>query len=169
MKTVHVSVPREECRESQVPAYRSGYHQNSPQHYRTSRSSSGATPLILGGVVGGAIGNALGHSKKNKQVGALVGAVLGATIGQSIVNNDIDRNYYGSGHRSHKKQNHAYSNHTVGYTTEQHFEVVHESYQEERLVGYRVHYEYNNRTYVTRRQTDPGDTIRLRVAVSPAT
>jgi uncharacterized protein YcfJ len=111
----------------------------------------GTTPAIVGGVVGGAIGNAVGHSKKNKQVGALVGAVLGATLGHTIAENNRRRDEPA----------------TSGYSTREHCEIVRESHEEERVVGYRVRYEYNNRTYETRTETEPGDTIRLRVSVSP--
>ena len=40
--------------------------------------------------------------------------------------------------------------------------------EEERIDGYRVTYEYNGRVYTTRTKRDPGDELRVRVAVSPA-
>ena len=144
-RTVRVSVPREECWESQRPASYDG-----AGSYSDPRGV-GTTPAIVGGVVGGAIGNAVGHSKKNKQVGALVGAVLGATLGHTIAENNRRRDEPA----------------TSGYSTREHCEIVRESHEEERVVGYRVRYEYNNRTYKTRTETEPGDTIRLRVSVSP--
>jgi uncharacterized protein YcfJ len=144
-RTVRVSVPREECWESQRPASYDGAGSYSDHR------GVGTTPAIVGGVVGGAIGNAVGHSKKNKQVGALVGAVLGATLGHTIAENNRRRDEPA----------------TSGYSTREHCEIVRESHEEERVVGYRVRYEYNNRTYETRTETEPGDTIRLRVSVSP--
>ena len=39
---------------------------------------------------------------------------------------------------------------------------------EERIDGYRVTYEYNGREFTTRMPYDPGEKIRVRVAVSPA-
>jgi len=56
---------------------------------------------------------------------------------------------------------------TSGYSTREHCEIVRESHEEERVVGYRVRCEYNDRTYETRTETEPGDTISLRVSVSP--
>jgi len=144
-RTVRVSVPREECWETQ----RHASYDGAGSHY--DQRGVGTTPAIVGGVVGGAIGNAVGHSKKNKQVGALVGAVLGATLGHSIAENNRHRD----------------APTTSSYSTREHCEIVRESHEEERIVGYRVRYEYNDRTYETRTETDPGDTIRLRVSVSP--
>jgi uncharacterized protein YcfJ len=39
---------------------------------------------------------------------------------------------------------------------------------EERIEGYRVTYEYNGREYTTRMPYDPGERIKVRVAVAPA-
>ncbi|MFT7684794.1 MAG: hypothetical protein ACI9FB_000135 [Candidatus Azotimanducaceae bacterium] len=101
---------------------------------------------VLGAVIGGALGNSVGHHKKNKQVGAVVGAVLGGTIGRSM----------GKGqHRSTR----------VG--TEEVCRVINEYSEEEQIVGYRVRYRYNDETYTTRTDEDPGDTIKLRLAVTP--
>jgi uncharacterized protein YcfJ len=104
-----------------------------------------ATPTIVGGVVGGAIGHAVGHRKRNKQVGAAVGAVVGAVIGNAIAN-EQGRSGSRSGERC---------------------EVIHDHYEEERIVAYDVRYRYNNHTYTTRTSEDPGDTIQVRVTVSP--
>ena len=47
-------------------------------------------------------------------------------------------------------------------------EVRYEKRYEERIDGYRVTYEYNGREYTTRLPYDPGERIRVRVAVAVA-
>lgn len=100
---------------------------------------------VVGAVVGGAIGNAVGHNKTNKKVGAVVGAVLGGTIG----------------HAASSKPGRHYE------TTEEVCRVVNDYREEERIVGYHVSYVYNDVTYTTRTEEEPGETIKLRLAVSP--
>ncbi len=111
-----------------------------------ARHGDDGVSTVVGALVGGAIGNAVGHSNKNKKVGAVLGAVLGGTLGSSI---------------AHQNRSHPV------YETEEVCETIHEYHQEERVVGYRVRYRFNNETYTTRTDTDPGDTIKLRLAVSP--
>ena len=118
--------------------------------YRTNRHKS-ATGPILGAIIGGAVGHAVGHEKRNKQVGAVVGAVLGGSIGADIS-------------RKHRSQH----GEEVRYRTEEVCNVSREERAEERLAGYKVSYAYAGNTYTTRMQRDPGDSIRLRVRVSPA-
>jgi uncharacterized protein YcfJ len=43
-----------------------------------------------------------------------------------------------------------------------------ENEYEERIDGYRVTYEYNGREHTTRLPYDPGERMRVRVAVAPA-
>ena len=113
--------------------------------YRESAPDNGLGSVV-GAIVGGAIGNAVGHKKKNKQVGAVVGAVLGGTIGHSVSSRRRGMTVHG---------------------TEEVCKTYNDYHEEERVVGYRVRYRFNNETYTTRMDNDPGDTIRLRLAVSP--
>lgn len=115
--------------------------------YETQPRSSHPLGTVMGGVIGGAVGNAVGHKKSNKRVGAVVGAVLGATLGNAIA---------ASNSRS-----------VTRYETQERCKVYQEHREEERLVGYQVRYRYNEQTYSTRMDTDPGDTIKVRLAVSP--
>ena len=116
---------------------------------RPGRREHSATGTILGGVIGAAIGNQLGHSKRNKQVGAVAGALLGASVG-----NDISRRnapYHG------------------GYSEQvEQCRTIQETIEEERVVGYDVKYRYKGRNYHTRTQSDPGDSIRLKLTMTPA-
>lgn len=115
--------------------------------YRSGRNRS-ATGPILGAIIGGAIGNAVGHEKRNKQVGTVVGAVLGGSIGA-----DISRRQRSG---------------PVDYRTEEVCDTRYEVRSEEQLAGYDVRYVYAGTTYQTRMPRDPGDTLRVRVRVSPA-
>jgi uncharacterized protein YcfJ len=143
-KSIRVQTPREHCWQEEV-AYETDYYGD--RNYRYTNHHKG-TSTVLGGVIGAAIGNAVGHRKKNKQVGAVVGAVLGASIG----------NAYGS-----QRKRRSY----VTYGTEERCEVIQDTHMEERIVGYKVRYRYSNVTYSTRTKVDPGDTIRVRISISP--
>ncbi|MFT6436999.1 MAG: hypothetical protein ACJAVI_005073 [Candidatus Azotimanducaceae bacterium] len=137
IKIVKISTPREECWEEEV-VYRDRYE-----------NRNGALGPVLGGVIGGALGNAVGHKKKNKQVGAVIGAVLGATLGKAVADSNANR-----------RDN-------VSRGTEERCKVYHDYREEERIVGYQVRYRYNDETYSTRTDIDPGDTIKIRLAVTP--
>lgn len=137
VKTFQVSSPRQECWQEDVA-------------WREDRRGDNGVGTLVGGVLGGAIGNAVGHKTVNKKVGAVVGAVLGATLGHAI------------GQDTRRARPSA-----VRYGTQEHCEVHHDYYTEERVVGYRVKYRYRHQTYTTRMATDPGDTIKIRLAMSP--
>lgn len=115
--------------------------------YQSARRNS-ATGPILGAIIGGAIGNAVGHEKRNKQVGTVVGAVLGGSIGADVSR----RNRSGP----------------VEYRTEEVCDTRYEVHSEEQLAGYDVRYVYGGTTYQTRMPRDPGESLRVRVRVSPA-
>ena len=139
-ESVSYEVPKERCRNEEV-----AYHE--PRHGRRS-----FTPTILGAVIGGALGNAVGHKKRNRQVGTAVGAVLGGSIA-----NDISRR--------HQRRS---GGDVVRYRTERVCQVVNELHEEEELVGYDVRYSYAGSVYRTHMPHHPGDTLRVKVRVSPA-
>jgi uncharacterized protein YcfJ len=155
-KSIRVKTPRKHCWEEEV-AYETDYYGDKNYHYANQGANQhNGTSTVLGGVIGAAIGNAVGHRKKNKQVGTVIGAVLGASIG----------NAYGS--QKNRRQNHGQNQvQYVTYGTEERCEVIQETHQEERIVGYKVRYRYSNATYSTRTKVDPGDTIRVRISISP--
>lgn len=111
---------------------------------RERRRTNASAPLA-GALVGGAIGHALGHRKRNKQVGAVVGAVLGGAIAH-----DIGR--HGARHRRVRQRV---------------CETVEETSYRGRQRGYLVTYRYGGSTHRARMDEHPGDTIRVRVQVSP--
>lgn len=111
----------------------------------TRRDDNGVS-TVVGAVVGGAIGNAVGHNKSNKRVGAVVGAVLGGTIGKAVANENRGTRHTG---------------------TQEVCRVITDYREEERIVGYHVRYRYNDVVYTTRTDEAPGETIKLRLAISP--
>ncbi|MFV8816531.1 glycine zipper 2TM domain-containing protein [Haliea sp. E17] len=105
-----------------------------------------ATPGLLGAVVGGVVGGAAGSDSRYQPVIAGAGALLGASIGTDI---------------AHRQSAQAY------YVNERRCDTEYELRDIERVVGYRVGYEYQGNTFYTRTASAPGNTIRLRVDVSP--
>jgi len=154
-ETVEVNQPREECRTErvsrQVPVDR-GYGHREHQQHRSARSY---TPEILGAVIGGAIGRKAGRGR-GQDVATVAGAVLGGSIGRDISR----RNRHGS-------DRYAETRYETRYEDVRHCETVDNFHTEERVVGYRVQYEYDGRTYWTRTQADPGNRIKVRVSVAP--
>ncbi|MFV0277555.1 MAG: glycine zipper 2TM domain-containing protein [Parahaliea sp.] len=106
-----------------------------------------ATPALMGALIGGVVSGAAGHHSRHQDVIAGAGALLGGSLG-----NDY----------SHRRPGSSY------YVTERVCETEYELRDIERVVGYRVGYRYQGQVYYTRTATAPGDTIRLRVDVSPA-
>lgn len=51
--------------------------------------------------------------------------------------------------------------------TEQRCRVYNDYHEEERIVGYWVRYRFNDQTYTSKMNRDPGDRIRVRLSVSP--
>lgn len=114
-------------------------------HYRESSGAS-YTPAIAGAILGGVIGNQFGGGK-GKDAMTAAGMLLGGSIG-----NDYRKASLG----------------TQSYTTtEKRCETV-DNYQEiKELVGYNVKYQYQGETSWTRMPHEPGDYIKVRVAVEP--
>jgi uncharacterized protein YcfJ len=105
-----------------------------------------ATPGLLGAVIGGVVGGAAGSDSRYQPVTAGAGALLGASIGTDYARRQSSRTYYVEEPRCYTEV---------------------ELRDMERVVGYRVGYEYQGNTYYTRIASAPGSTIRLRVDVSP--
>ncbi len=114
------------------------------EEVRYRRGGQSATPALVGGVLGGAVGRQFGGGR-GKDALTVVGAIVGASIG-----NDVARKRSGE------------------YTqVETRCRIAQEYYEEERITGYRVRYEYDGQVYTTRTDRDPGETINLRVSVVP--
>ena len=143
---VTVSQPVQQCypveHRVKVPSrHANNYHHN---------DRKGAT--IVGAVLGGAIGNVLGKATgSNRNVTTLAGAVIGGSIAHDSQHIRHDRHY--------KTQ----------VRIEQHCEVVYQKSKKVREVkGYDVKYRYEGQAYKTFMRKHPGDTVKVRVRVSPA-
>lgn len=106
-----------------------------------------STGTVIGTVVGGAIGRNASKGR-NRAAATAAGAVLGAVIGR-----DISRAHRGPPRRV--------------ISTERRCEVERNVREEERIEGYRVFYRYAGKTFETRTNRDPGETIRVRVQLAP--
>jgi uncharacterized protein YcfJ len=104
------------------------------------------TRTLIGGLIGGVIGHQFG-SGSGRDAATIAGAAIGAGVG-----------YDAAARRSASTREEIV----------QRCEVRYEKRYEERVDGYRVSYEYNGREYTTRLPYDPGDRIRVRVAVAVA-
>ncbi|MCY3812945.1 MAG: glycine zipper domain-containing protein [Gammaproteobacteria bacterium] len=140
MATVEVVEPEERC-----------WYEDVRQRPRDTASS--ATAPLVGALVGGAVGNAVGHNKRNKQIGAVVGAVLGGSIGHDIARRERARS---GGVRK------------VRVVTQEVCKTHDRRRTEQRVTGYLVTYRYAGETYRARTDHRPGETIRVRVRVTPA-
>ena len=101
------------------------------------------TPMLLGGILGGVLGHEVGGHHHGAATAA--GVVLGASVGRDLSRRST-RGYY---------------------ETHETCRTVRNYRQEERVDGYRVTYRYGGRTHVTYTDYDPGDRIRVDVAVRP--
>ena len=110
--------------------------------YQQPVRNSGNNSLV-GGILGAAVGHALGHRSKHRTGATVAGAIVGASI-----SSDNAR--------------------TVSRTKlENHCKMVPTSWEEERIIGYNVVYRYNDRTFETRLPFEPGDSLKIRVLLSP--
>ena len=147
-------VARQQCWNEPAPSY--AYQDRRDPRYAPRGQTSGGGAL-LGAIAGGVLGNSVGDGDGRKAA-TVIGAVLGGTIG-----NNIERN------GSYRNDPYAYRNQRVGYAQEvQRCRVVTSNERDERVVGYRVGYEYAGRRYETVTDYHPGSEIRVRVDVSPA-
>lgn len=116
--------------------------QEEVRHYEEADPNLGG--LLVGGIIGGAVGNRFGRGDGRKAA-TVVGTIAGAAIGQEL----------SRGHGRH-------------YTgTEERCQTVHRREIEERVIGYNVLYRYNGQELHTRMDRDPGERLKVRVAVTP--
>ena len=138
IRRVRSEEPRRECWEEVETVYR-----------EPSGHGETAGPMILGGIIGGVIGSQVGGGR-GQDVATVAGTLIGATLGHDSAVRRSSR---------------------AAVPEERIVERCRTRYEDsyaERIEGYRVTYEYLGRQYTTRMPHDPGDWIRVRVAVSPA-
>lgn len=113
------------------------------EYVRESVSNRSPVGAIIGGIAGGLLGSQVGKGN-GRVAGAAVGAGVGAVVGDRMGNNQ-----------------------PAGYTTRpvEHCSTV--DHWQTVTTGYLVNYAYNGREYTTVTDSDPGNTIRVKVAVAP--
>ena len=114
------------------------------QEQVVTQNTQSYTPSIFGGIVGAAVGHQVG-SGRGKDLATVAGGVLGASVGRDVQNKNA-QSHTALVERCHNETEYRY---------------------EERITGWRVTYEYNGQSYVTRTDRDPGETLKLRVDVKP--
>ncbi|HEU4707745.1 MAG TPA: glycine zipper 2TM domain-containing protein [Methylophilaceae bacterium] len=113
------------------------------EYVREATSSRSPVGAIIGGIAGGLLGSQVGKGN-GRVAGAAVGAGVGAVVGDRIGGS----------------QQTGYATRPVEHCAQvDNWETVNR--------GYLVTYRYNGRDYTTVTDSDPGDRIRVRVAVSP--
>lgn len=111
------------------------------EEVRGSTTRHSADGMLVGAIIGGVIGHNVGN-RRNRDTATAVGTVIGASIGH-----DSGRRY---------QQPYSY--------TEQRCSVSTDYIEEERILGYRVSYNYQGEQYTTRMDRDPGRYVSLRVS-----
>ncbi len=96
---------------------------------------------IVGAVVGGVAGNQVGKGD-GKKVATVAGAVIGGLVGRKIDRENSSGNVPVC-------------------------RMVEVEREERRIAGYDVEYTYQGKTYMSRMPYDPGDTLSVRITVSP--
>ena len=112
---------------------------------RPVAGSNGYGGAIIGGVAGGILGNQVGKGH-GREAATAAGAVIGAIAGDRIANQ--------GGPQYEQAQREVRTCRTV-----------HDVQQ--RLVGYRVTYEYQGHQYTTLMREQPGRSVPVRVSVTP--
>lgn len=116
-------------------------------HRQGSRYDNTAAGTIVGAIVGGALGNQVGKGD-GRRAATVAGAVIGGAVGREV---DASNNPSGS-YRS----------------VETRCRLIESSYEERRITGYDVEYRYRGEVFFSRLGYDPGEKLRVRVAVAPA-
>ncbi len=144
--TAIIRTPQEQqvCREQSV-------QRRVPEH----RSPG---PAIFGAILGGLIGNKLGkghgrghrygHGHGNRAAATVAGAAIGGAIGTHVQNDKYPPKYYS--------------------TIEQDCYQETRWLEEERVVAWDVTWLYEGKTYHSRMDNPPGETIPVRINVEPA-
>jgi uncharacterized protein YcfJ len=102
---------------------------------------------VVGAIVGAALGNQVGRGD-GRAAATVAGAVVGGAVGREV---DASDNPQGVDRRTHSE-----------------CDVVDEYVERKEVVGFDVQYRYRGEVYNSRLDYDPGEKLRVRVAVSPA-
>jgi len=125
----------------QVPQNRRVCNNNPRRNNHASHRGNGGG-AVLGGIIGGLIGNRFGKGS-GRDAATAAGILAGAAIGS----NSKHRNQHYSGRQCYTQT---------------------EYYEEQRIAGYDVSYDYNGRIYQTRMQNHPGQRVKVMINVQVA-
>ncbi|HSV47721.1 MAG TPA: glycine zipper 2TM domain-containing protein [Ramlibacter sp.] len=116
--------------------------------YENQRVDNGTNygGAVVGGVAGAVVGNQVGKGHGREAATAL-GAVVGAFAGDRIANGQRGEQYVQVPRQVQSCQ-------TVNEV-------------QQRLTGYRVHYDYRGQSYTTVMHDQPGPSLQVRVSVEP--
>jgi uncharacterized protein YcfJ len=104
-----------------------------------------AGSTVLGAIIGGVVGHSFGKGNGRTATTA-VGAAAGAVVGNNV----------------------ARDNEGAIAATERHCRIVESAAGPRHIVAYDVEYRYRGELYTARMNYDPGDRLRVRIAVTPA-
>jgi uncharacterized protein YcfJ len=147
VRRVRVTTPRRECWDE--VRYDDDRYYGGRRDRHSADSNAGG--MIMGGIIGGVIGSTIGRGD-GRRVATAAGALIGSAIGHDAAQRRRSERY---GHGGDE-----------GRTVER-CDIREEESWEERVDGYDVTYEYAGRRYHTRLPYDPGDRMRVEVAVRP--
>lgn len=131
--------PVYEEQQTQTGTHEECYDEQVPVQGPDTRAGSTVLGAIIGVVVGHSVGKGNGRTAATA-AGATVGAVVGNSAGQPA----------------------------NGYAVERHCRQVEGPGVERHVAAYDVEYRYRGELYNARMSYDPGDRIRVRIAVTPA-
>lgn len=140
--------------------YAGGYEEEEDRYrgYEDRGYGTGATPggrtiaTVLGGIAGAVLGSQVGGGS-GQVVGTAVGTMVGGAAGRSIYEGNQRQ-------RTVAQRGQVRVCEPVAVSGR-------DAYEDERVEGYDVAYEYAGRTFHTRTDHHPGDRIRVRVDVTP--
>jgi uncharacterized protein YcfJ len=115
---------------------------NHNRNYNNSSQRSSGGGAVLGGIIGGLLGNRFGDGR-GRDASTAVGIIAGAAIGS----------------QASKNQNYNNRRNKRCYTQKDY-------YEEERVTGYDVSYDFNGRVYHTKMHNHPGERVRINVNVN---
>jgi uncharacterized protein YcfJ len=119
-----------------------------PVTYRERSGGDATGGTVLGAIIGGAIGNKVG-SGDGRRAATVAGAVIGGAIGH-----DIDKNNGSQPGREYRG-------------VRENCRVVDVESERREVAGYDVEYRYRGEMFMSRLNYDPGERLRIRVAITP--
>lgn len=119
-----------------------------PTRYRERSGGDPTGGTVVGAIIGGVLGNQVGKGDGRKAA-TVAGAVIGGAVGR-----DIDRNNGSQPGREYRG-------------TRQECRIVEVEREQREVAGYDVEYRYRGQMFMSRLSFNPGERLRIRVAITP--